>query len=337
MTLVHLPLARHTHGTGIPRYSLRLMRHVPGEIHDPDVKEIQIGRFRIGGYITKILKHALWPVPDAEIVHAHAPPRYHRNANVLTIHDLDAYHRPEEYGLQSRIWSRIVDGTAEKLDAIIVPSHHVKEDVLDTLTFPSSKVHVIEHGIDHRVFCPRPDLPTQGFALVVGDVRPRKLSTRMLKALQLEGVDTVRVGPPVTGDGSRGANQQYRETFEHLAQNGPAGWGYEDLGYVTRARLADLYRKAGMLVFCSREEGFGFPALEAAACGTPTVLGPARVNRERKGLGPVTDGSVAQIREGVREVIEAPPDPKRLVEEAAGYSWERSARLHAQVYQGVGS
>ena len=40
-------------------------------------------------------------------------------------------------------------------------------------------------------------------------------------------------------------------------------------GYVED--LAALYRGASVLVVTSRHEGFGLPALEAMACGTPVV------------------------------------------------------------------
>jgi mannosylfructose-phosphate synthase len=44
------------------------------------------------------------------------------------------------------------------------------------------------------------------------------------------------------------------------------------LGFVPDAEMADLYRAADVFVLCSRYEPFGMTAIEAMACGTPTVV-----------------------------------------------------------------
>jgi mannosylfructose-phosphate synthase len=43
-------------------------------------------------------------------------------------------------------------------------------------------------------------------------------------------------------------------------------------GYVTDEEMADHYRAAGVFALCSRYEPFGMTAIEAMACGTPTVV-----------------------------------------------------------------
>jgi alpha-1,3-rhamnosyl/mannosyltransferase len=49
----------------------------------------------------------------------------------------------------------------------------------------------------------------------------------------------------------------------------------EFLGIVPDDRMPDLYRAAALLIFPSRGEGFGFPPLEAMACGVPVIASRA--------------------------------------------------------------
>ena len=42
-------------------------------------------------------------------------------------------------------------------------------------------------------------------------------------------------------------------------------------GYISRSDLPMLYRGARLFVYPSLYEGFGFPPLEAMACGVPTI------------------------------------------------------------------
>lgn len=59
-----------------------------------------------------------------------------------------------------------------------------------------------------------------------------------------------------------------RELVESLGLKDRIGFG----GYVADADLADLYRAADVFVLPSRYEPFGMTAIEAMACGTPTVV-----------------------------------------------------------------
>ncbi|HUP41606.1 MAG TPA: glycosyltransferase family 1 protein, partial [Thermoanaerobaculia bacterium] len=116
------------------------------------------------------------------------------------------------------------------------------------------------------------------------------------------------------------------------------GWLHH-LGYVDEAALGALYRGARLFVFPSRYEGFGLPVLEALAAGVPVVASDLPVLRELAGdavlYAPPTD-----VEEWVRQVAAVLDDPelaRRLAaagrERAKGYTWERAAELHVQVFR----
>jgi len=111
-----------------------------------------------------------------------------------------------------------------------------------------------------------------------------------------------------------------------------------ELGIVSDVRLVEIYNTAGVLLFPSHYEGFGWPPLEAMACGTPVVVSSAPSLVEVVGdaglMAAATDtrglvAAVAAILESValrRELRE-----KGLVR-AAGYSWERTAAAYEDIY-----
>ena len=77
------------------------------------------------------------------------------------------------------------------------------------------------------------------------------------------------------------------------------------LGRVSDHELKALYTAAEALIFPSEDEGFGFPPLEALACGTPVAAYAA--------------GSLPEVLEGVEEaVLVEPGNTAALLEAAAG-------------------
>jgi glycosyltransferase involved in cell wall biosynthesis len=102
-------------------------------------------------------------------------------------------------------------------------------------------------------------------------------------------------------------------------------------GFVSDEQLADLYRRAWAYVDPSLFEGFGLQALEALSCGTPTIAADSTSLPEVVGdagiLVPPHD--VEALAEAMARVL----DPalraelsRRALEQAAAFSWERTAR-----------
>src|SRR5207247_8189136 len=134
----------------------------------------------------------------------------------------------------------------------------------------------------------------------------------------------------------------------HLAVVGQQGWRSDEeeaavealgligrvhfTGYVPQADLSALYNAASVFVFPSLHEGFGLPALEAMACGTPVVTSdrsslPEVVGEAALLVDPLDTGALAAAitrlfaDEGLaRELRE------RGLARARLFSWEKTAR-----------
>lgn len=111
------------------------------------------------------------------------------------------------------------------------------------------------------------------------------------------------------------------------------------LGYVPEALLPALYAEAQCLVFPSLYEGFGLPALEAAASGTPVVTSNVTSLPEVMGKAAcyVNPESTASIAAGINKVLSNHQYRSHLI--AAGtsrsqeFSWRVAAQRHLRVYE----
>jgi glycosyltransferase involved in cell wall biosynthesis len=88
---------------------------------------------------------------------------------------------------------------------------------------------------------------------------------RVISAMATAGFDIslIRIGRPL--------NKDERE----LARTLRIADRVIELGHVTDERLLEIYNAVDLLLFPSHYEGFGWPPLEAMACGTPVVVSTA--------------------------------------------------------------
>jgi glycosyltransferase involved in cell wall biosynthesis len=245
----------------------------------------------------------------------HALPLGLRGPSVVTIHDLHFERDPSVMSLADRVtFKAVVPRAVRKADHVLAVSKRTKRDLVELYRVPAEKVTVTPHGVD-PAFAPG-DGTHDGYLLFVGAVQARKDPLAALAAADAAGLPLVVAGP---------------EKEPQLARELGAR-GADVRGWVGKAELAELYRRAAAFVLPSRYEGFGMPALEAMASGTPVVLSDDEALREVAGDA----GIYGDLADGVRTAL---ADRERYaragIERAALFTWEQTARLTADVYRRV--
>jgi len=112
----------------------------------------------------------------------------------------------------------------------------------------------------------------------------------------------------------------------------------EFTGRVDDAALAELYRQAAVMVFPSRYEGFGLPALEAMACGCPVIASdraslPEVVGDAALRVDPDdVEAMAAALRRVLGDARLRSELRRRGLARAAGLSWDLTAERTLAVY-----
>jgi glycosyltransferase involved in cell wall biosynthesis len=284
-----------------------------------------------------------------DVVHAPsfaAPPvrprRGVRPPLVMTVHDLAWRQYPEATTARGRRWHEAALRRAlERVDAFVVPSGPVGAE-LTAAGAREDRVTVIPWGSDH--LAPADDEAasavlgragvTGEFLLCMETREPRKNLARLLaayaRALE-EGLGSyplVVAGPLGWGDPSIPA-----EAPPGVVLLGPVGEGVKTA----------LYRRARAFVSVPLLEGFGLPALEAMACGSPllvsaTVPSVSLADGARERAVIVDPLDVQEIAQGLVAVCQGPGREgraERALAYARSLTWAAAAARHCALWDSL--
>jgi glycosyltransferase involved in cell wall biosynthesis len=249
---------------------------------------------------------------------------------IVTVHDLAWLTHPDLETTRSRRITTLITRAIDRGAWIHTPSATVAAQVRDQFT--TRRVRAVHWGV--------PPLPEGGtvprgwglesspYVLFLGRREPRKDVPALLSAFAEvhaahPGVVLVLAGPPGADDSP---------------EPDPAPW-LRLVGHVDDATRAALLRHAALLAYPSRDEGFGFPMLEAMAMGTPVVAASAGAIPEIAADAAVLvkPGEPGALAEGISRCLHDVALRSALVargrQRVAHFSWSATARGLAALYR----
>ena len=252
---------------------------------------------------------------------------------VLSVHDLSWIERPQDFTPYERVWHRVgrLERLARDAAAVLCLSEATKATIQRHWALDEDRLHVLYPGVSTPATAaegarsgggpapPPPGGPAGGrpYFLAVGALEPRKDPELLRRAHERSGIDAELV---FAGAGRLAPNLR-----------GPRSHVFERF---TSEQLGGLYANARTLVLPSHLEGFGFPPLEAALHGTPSIVTDLPIFRETLG------DAATRIPPGDEDALVQALRHRPATGEAAGaraalFTWDAAAAKLRAVFTEV--
>jgi glycosyltransferase involved in cell wall biosynthesis len=356
-------------GAGVGRYARSLATHLPrlagasdsltyfyfdfkrqGQPFQEPGARFRRCRLLPGALVQKAWARLGWPPYDAFAGRHdlyHFPnfflPPLRRGKAVVTIHDVSFLRFPSFAEDRNRRYlERTVPRTVARADAILTISRFSASEITALLGVDPARVHAVPLAVAphmqpatpaeigslrHKLGLERP------YLLSVGTLEPRKNIPFLVEVFE-------RLAGGYDGDlVLAGAAGWKVEPILERIRRSPVASRIRRLHFVADADLPALYSGADQFLCASHYEGFGFPPLEAMACGTPVVSSPGGSLREVLGEAALLlePQDSALWRDRIAERLADPAGRPALaaagIARAALYSWPETARLTWDVYR----
>jgi glycosyltransferase involved in cell wall biosynthesis len=274
---------------------------------------------------------------------------------VVTCHDLDTFRSVLQPSLERRsaafraMTRRILDGF-RRAARVTCDSVATRDAILDHDLVAKDRLAVVPNGV-HPDFSPNPDPEAAATVLEgigpaaedtidllhVGSTIPRKNIRLLLHVLagvrSRKPVRLIQVGGTLT--------PQQRALAIRLGVDDAV----IEVPFQPRRVIAELYRRARLVLLPSLREGFGLPIVEALACGAVVVASDLPVLREAGGYA-ATYCALGSDHEWVDTVITLAGEEQRAPEiwegrrqaglaQAAGFTWDGYAQRMLDIYEQV--
>lgn len=256
--------------------------------------------------------------------------------SVVIVYDFNFGRADDERG--SQMFRRAVIGWRLRAFDRLVPISQATANQLAVMGLDCSRISVVPLGVDFDRFHAVSDSSSEQLCVVY----PSRITRGKGQHIAIEALqsmdETLRAQVKLIIVG-------YVEDHHYLRQLETAA---ADLPVEFHTNVADIvpyYQSADIVIFPTlMEEGFGFTAAEAMACGKPVICSDYPAIREATGgIGvPVSPGDVANLARAITSLLQ---DPERrealgkagLAYAQAHYDWTGVYQQYRQVLSGLAS
>lgn len=258
---------------------------------------------------------------------------------VTTIHDLSYERYPEFFSIKSRFWHKLVNPKkiCQLSDRLIAVSGHTKNEIKNLYSIPEEKISIIRSGVgsgpvsaENTNFIKKKYSLPDEFILYLGNIDPRKNIAGVFYAFLHNNLPE-NCHLVITGFGSFEKKWLYGAIQQSHGK-------IHCIGYVHESEKRALFSLAKIFLFPSFYEGFGFPPLEAMACGVPTIVSSSSSLPEIVG-----DASIlidpynsADIARAIKLLMEDNTLRNALIERGRErvklFQWENTARAVIELF-----
>ncbi len=215
--------------------------------------------------------------PDVLHVPAFAAPIGWHGSLVVTVHDLAFLKVPQQSSFYARLyWQYLLRESVRRAQHIISISEQTSEELRSLWSIDDKRIHLIHNAL-------RPSLHLESIAssniesfqqrygkrylLHVGRIMPRKNVEMLIAAFDILAQDFPDLHLVLVG----GRGYDSEDVILKIASSSYYKERIHEAGWISDEDMGALYAAAAALVVPSKHEGFGLPALESMACGTPVI------------------------------------------------------------------
>ena len=314
----------------------------------PESADVNASVFSTRGY--RLHSWEQWSLPrraqqlGVDLLHAPATsmPWWQPVPTVVTIHDMIPWQGEDAAWPAGFYRDRLLPDAYHRAAAILTVSNTSRRDILARWPDLRDKLHVVSPGVDGRYleaeFDERPieiagHVVKEPYLIFLGGADPRK---RLMWAIQTwQGLSAKGVTLVICGLESS-AHESVRATVPREQQG-----SLVIAPFISEADMPRVYMGASAVLYPSLYEGFGMPAIEAQAVGTPVLFSDVGSLSELKGPGAVVlpvDALAAWVR-AVDDILQSNTtgrQPNTIARAwAQQYSWDAYCERTLDVYRQV--
>ncbi len=263
------------------------------------------------------------PLPEA--------PLYSNCRSIVMAHDLIPLRFPRKGSRLTAYFKHYIPRVLNQAEHIICNSQATANDLVSFFNLPAAKITPISLGYDSSYFKDL-NLPKSNYFLYLGRHDAYKNLHRLIQAF---------ANLPAHSDSqlwfAGPTDTTYTPALKTAVKTLGLTQSVQFLDYVPLEKLPIIINQAIALVFPSLWEGFGFPVLEAMACGTPVITSNCSSLPEVGGEAVIyiNPEKIEEITRAMNDLINHPEECLRLrnlgLARATQFSWEKTGKKTAEI------